>query len=136
MAHDVYWLIEDTLLFEYYSGELTAADVSTAQPQVVAMLDNTPAAQVHILVDVTGIEHVSLTPMQMLKVQSLKDAIQHHKAGQIVVVVDENPLHKFFLRLLVGLRNNITLRNSTTEALDYLAHFTTIPADVRARLMA
>lgn len=135
MTHTVSWLIEDSVILERFDGNVTRDDLEISQETVLQMLDQSSAPTIHALVDIRGMEKALLTAGQIMKIGPLTSALRHSKTGHVVVVVKDNPLHIFLLRVLSTVGRNLNMSRDMQTAIDHLGVFVEIPDDVRAKLL-
>jgi len=80
MPYDVKWLIEDYVILERFWGVFTADEVAAADACVITLIEHSPQATVHAIIDDTQI--IQMPPITALG--KIKSA-QHPKLGWSII---------------------------------------------------
>ncbi len=123
MAHDVYWMIENHVIYTKYTGEITLDDIRGSTQMIADLLEGAYANAPHnTIIGVVDTHEGVLTSMLRaavsMVVQQVADVIDKRvwkaKPG-FTVLITTNQHAKMIIALLVRLANNPM---TTVETLD------------------
>jgi hypothetical protein len=139
MGYNVRWMIENRVVLVQYTDAIDAPAFAETQQAILALLDTTPQDNIaHIYVDMTALETIGMSPLQMLNDRGLQAIMKHRTtkpSGRGIFVAIPNPVHNFFVRLLAKFDANLKVVRTHTEGLAYLSHFVNVPDSARSELL-
>jgi hypothetical protein len=115
---EVSWLVENHIILWYDKGRSTIEGGRQVEPQVLQMLEDSPAALVHVVFD-----YRDLTEMPSLadNIRANYQFPTHPKFGWVALVGMTDPMQRMIVSMLGGIfKARMRLVPNTLAALEYL----------------
>lgn len=119
MPVSVSWYLEDRVIREVFTGDITLKDIEAASTQTAAMLDSTDTSLVHLLQDYSGVSSFPRSVNDMNRM--VEPLYTHDRLGRVMAYGLSDSAMQFTATML-GQLFQIRYRVMDTEAdaLDWL----------------
>jgi hypothetical protein len=97
MAIQISWLVEDRIIYWYDKGAGSVAGVKGAEIELIRMMEQSSAAQVHIVLD---LQEVTEMPTLADSIRAKYEFPKHPKCGWSVFAGTKDPMQKMLLSIL------------------------------------
>jgi hypothetical protein len=114
----VSWLVENHIIYWYDKGTSTVEGGKQAELEVLQMLDESPAALVHVVFD---LQEVTDMPSLADNIRAKYQFPTHPKFGWVALIGVKDPMQKMIVSILGNIfKTRMRMVPSTLAALEYL----------------